>query len=229
MLNSLKIKVCGMRDAHNIAELATLQPDYMGFIFYPKSKRYFLGLNEIADLNILPKSIQKVGVFVDEKPEIVIKIAEKYNLSILQLHGQESPETCAFFKSKNLQVWKAIAVSTEIDNEALALYQNSVDAFLFDTKSTDHGGTGIAFDWKILKTYTLNTPFMLAGGISADNISDAIECMEGLPAIGLDLNSKFEIQPGLKDIEKLKKVLKKKENTLKFLSSGEGFRVRFNY
>jgi phosphoribosylanthranilate isomerase len=209
MLSSLKIKVCGMRDTHNIAELAALQPDYLGFIFYPKSKRYFLGLNEIADLNILPKSIQKVGVFVDEIPEKVLEIIKKYNLDIIQLHGQESPEMCAFFKEKGIQVWKAIPVSTEIDNLALTLYAGSVDAFLFDTKTPELGGSGKAFDWEILKTYSLNTPFIMAGGISADNISEAVECLEGLPALGLDLNSKFEKEPGIKDIEKFRMILKK--------------------
>jgi phosphoribosylanthranilate isomerase len=204
MLNSLKIKVCGMRDTHNIAELAALQPAYMGFIFYPKSKRYFLGLNEIADLDILPNNIQKVGVFVGENPEKVLEIAKKYNLQILQLHGLESPDICAYYKSRGFEVWKAIAVSTEINNPALNLYAGTVDAFLFDTQTPEHGGSGQAFDWKILKTYTGNTPFILAGGISADNIGKAVENLEGLPALGLDLNSKFEIQPGLKDIEKLK-------------------------
>jgi phosphoribosylanthranilate isomerase len=209
MPKSLKIKVCGMRDTHNIAELATLQPDYMGFIFYPKSKRYFLSSGTIADISKLPNSIQKVGVFADENPELVREIIEKYNLDIVQLHGQESPEVCAFFKDKGIQVWKAIAVSTKIDNEALNLYQVSVDAFLFDTKTPELGGSGQAFDWEILKTYSLNTPFMLAGGISADNISEAVECLEGLPALGLDLNSKFEKEPGIKDIEKLRMILNK--------------------
>jgi phosphoribosylanthranilate isomerase len=203
MRNLLKIKVCGMRDATNIAEVAALGVDYLGFIFYPKSKRYFLGLEQIADLSLVPKNIQKVGIFVNENPEKILEIIEKYNLDILQLHGQESPEICAFLKNKNIGVWKAISVSDYIDNNALKIYEGTIDAFLFDTASPEHGGTGKAFDWDILKTYTLNIPFMLAGGISADNIKQAKAAIKDLNALGLDLNSKFELEPGVKDVEKL--------------------------
>ncbi len=194
-----------MRDAANIKALASLEPDYLGFIFYPKSKRYFLDNQSLANLDFLPSSIQKVGVFVDENPEKVLEISKKYNLSTVQLHGSESPETCAFLQNKGLKVWKAIAIENEIPNSILSLYSSVVDCFLLDTKTPELGGSGKQFDWNILKTYTSTVPFILAGGISLENIAEAKKYLQDLPAFAVDLNSKFEIAPGLKNIDSLRK------------------------
>ncbi len=193
-----------MRDSANVTAVAALRPDYLGFIFYPKSKRYFLDAAKPADLSLLPSSIQKVGVFVDENPEKVLEISKKYKLNILQLHGNESPETCAYFKTQGFGVWKALAVEHSIPQEYLHKYTGSVDCFLLDTKTPQHGGSGLPFDWSILKTYPSDTPFMLAGGISLDNIAQAKKYLDGLPAMGLDLNSKFETEPGIKNVLSLK-------------------------
>ena len=205
MNNALHIKVCGMREQANILALAQLQPDYMGFIFYKKSNRYFLASETPADLSLLPKTIQKVGVFVDENPEIILELAKKHNLDILQLHGQESPQICAKLKSHGFRIWKALSIEDHIPQEIIAAYSGSVNCFLLDTKTPAHGGSGLQFDWSILKTYTSSIPFMLAGGIGPDNFEEAKKYLKGLPALGLDLNSKFETEPGLKNIESLTK------------------------
>ena len=195
------LKICGMKFPENILEVSQLLPDYLGFIFYKKSKRYFDG--QIPEL---PKSIKKVGVFVDESlEEIQIKI-EKYNLDLVQLHGQESPEFCEKLYQKNqIEIIKVFSVDDDFDFEILKKYEQVCDYFLFDTKGKLHGGNGFTFDWKILKKYTSTKPFFLSGGIGLEEIEQLK--LLNLPLFAIDVNSKVEIEPGFKDIDLLKKII----------------------
>lgn len=202
----MKVKVCGMLHSANIQELADLKPDFMGFIFYEKSKRYIGEVLDINVLNNLPKTIKKVGVFVCETEENILKIIEKYNLDYAQLHGDESAQFCKNIKEKGVKIIKAFSVDETFDFKTTSVYQNIADLFLFDTKTPEKGGSGKTFDWQILEKYQGPTPFLLAGGIDENNFKNAQE-IENNYLLGLDLNSKFEIEPGLKDIQKLKKVL----------------------
>jgi phosphoribosylanthranilate isomerase len=205
---STAIKVCGLRDLQNIKDLAALKPDYMGFIFYEPSKRYFEAGSFGTLPSDLPESIKKVGVFVDSELSYIMAKVQLFGLRIVQLHGEESPAFCATIKAKGIEVWKAIGLSENVDLAFLNTYSGSIDAFLFDTKSPEKGGTGIQFNWDILKTYTLDIPFMLAGGISLENLDQAIAATTGLKLKGFDLNSKFEISPGFKNIAALKQAIK---------------------
>lgn len=206
----MKIKVCGMRNSENIAALAKLNPDYMGLIFYHASKR-FVANPDMETLNSLPVSIKVTGVFVDEKIDVVKKNALEYNLSAIQLHGSESAAYCYQLKNelstkiptKKIDLVKAFGVGIDFDFEMLKPYNAVVDYFLFDTKTTEHGGSGLTFDWKILGSYSGEKPFFLSGGLSPENIQEVLN-LDLNHLYGVDLNSKFEIEPGLKDLESLK-------------------------
>jgi phosphoribosylanthranilate isomerase len=205
----MRIKVCGMRNPENIFALAELKPDYLGLIFYPLSKR-FVGDLDKSVLDVLPKSIKLTGVFVDESLENVLEITQKFNLSAIQLHGSESVEYCRELKREltrispliEIEIWKAFGISSSFDFETLNSFQNNVDSFLFDTKTVEHGGSGISFDWRVLSKYKLDKPFFLSGGISPENIQEVFN-LNHKQLLGVDLNSKFEIEPGLKDIDSL--------------------------
>ncbi len=210
-----------MKYVENIQQVAALQPDYLGFIFYEKSKRNFEGI--IPDL---PKEIKKVGVFVNEIPEIVVSLTEEYGLNTLQLHGDESPEyvqrlTTIFeesiaekkqhLKYKIPELIKVFGIKDTFDFEVLKPYELLVDFFLFDTKGKERGGNGITFDWSVLQKYNLTKPFFLSGGIGLEEVSEIKKLRAlNLPIYALDVNSKFEIEAGLKsvkDITKFKKDL----------------------
>lgn len=201
MPQELKLKVCGMRDAENINRLAQLKPDYIGFIFYPQSKRYADKL-ESKVLQALPPSIKKTGVFVNASLEEIAEKIEQFKLDAVQLHGQETPEFCKQLKPFNIEIIKAFGVNNDFDFGSLENFDSVCDYFLFDTKTDMHGGSGKTFDWSILKRYTLNKPYFLSGGLSAENIRE-IKSINDSRLFALDLNSRFELQPGLKDIEKL--------------------------
>ena len=186
------LKICGMKNPQNILEVSQLLPDYLGFIFYEKSSRYFEGT-----IPELPKSIKKVGVFVDENEENIIKKIEKYDLNLLQLHGKESPELCAKLQ-KLVPVIKVFSVDDDFNFQELDKYETACDYFLFDTKGKLHGGNGVTFNWEILKNYKSSKPLFLSGGIGLEEI-DKIKKLD-LPIFAIDINSKFEIEPGLKNI-----------------------------
>lgn len=198
----MEIKICGMKHQENITEIATLLPDFLGFIFYDKSPRYFEG-----DIPSLPKSIKKVGVFVNASFEEIQEKVVHHKLDFVQLHGEESPEYCALVEQNTVKVIKAFKIDNQFNFKTLSDYTKSCDYFLFDTKGNQHGGNGVAFDWRVLEGYTLNKPYFLSGGIGLEN---AIELTEFLKkdyakhCCGIDLNSKFETQPGLKQIQTLK-------------------------
>ena len=206
------LKICGMK--HNIVEVAALQPDYLGFIFYEKSPRYFDG-----EIPSLPEGVKKVGVFVDEKISKILEINKKYGLDYIQLHGNESKEYVLDLQwylvfSKTL-VWKAFSIDEAFDFQQLHIFENKVDKFIFDTKGEEQGGNGFTFNWEILKKYTLKKPFILSGGIGLAEVDALKELLKtNLPIHAIDVNSKFEIEPGLKDISNLKKFLATTESGL---------------
>lgn len=198
-----------MQDPENIRELGELCPDYMGLIFYENSKRYAGATPSFAIDNALPDSVEKVGVFVNEEIEEIQALCEDYGIKIVQLHGDESPEFCGELKDKGFKVIKAFGVDEQFDFNTLAPYKNKVDFFLFDTKGKERGGNGVTFDWSILKKYDNSVPFFLSGGLSADNISEVLK-LEGMNLHAVDVNSKFEIEAGIKNIELLKESVFKK-------------------
>ncbi len=199
------IKVCGMREEENIREVEALGIDMMGFIFYLKSSRYVS-----ARPAYLPQKCKRVGVFVDEDIENIKKIADNYALDFVQLHGHESTDSIRMLKFKvsgfRFQVIKAFNIAIKEDLDATTPYEGLVDYFLFDTKGSSVGGNGEKFDWSILEAYNGNTPFLLSGGIGPDD-AECILDYHHPKCIGIDLNSRFEIEPGIKDITKLKTFL----------------------
>ncbi|MGL5113302.1 MAG: phosphoribosylanthranilate isomerase [Flavobacterium sp.] len=199
----MKLKICGMKYPDNILEVGTLQPDYMGFIFWEKSARYFDG-----NMPDLPKSIKKVGVFVNEKIEIIQAKVTQYDLQTVQLHGHESVAFCMELKNKlgaSVAIIKVFAADETFDFSLLKPYEPVCDFFLLDTKGKLPGGNGTTFDWKILQNYPSSKPLFLSGGIGIEEIASVKEILNThLPLYAIDVNSKFEIEPGVKKIEKLK-------------------------
>jgi phosphoribosylanthranilate isomerase len=192
------IKVCGLRDADNIAAVAALQPDFMGFVFCQASPRYAGNMLQPGQLQTLPTGIRKVGVFVDEPSASILTTARRYGLDVVQLHGQERPEQCAELRAAELQVIKAFSVGEEINFDRLEPYSGVCDYFLLDTKGPAPGGNGRPFDWQLLRGYHLRRPYLLAGGIAPEHAATLAGLrLPGL--IGIDLNSRFETEPGLKD------------------------------
>ena len=211
-----------MRDAENIREVEALHPDWMGFIFWPKSRRYVSSRPAY-----LPTKCKRVGVFVDEDIEQVRRIADDYALDIIQLHGSESPEQIAHLSSltslikvkatssiTHLSIIKAFNIATEDDLKATKAYEGIADYFLFDTTGKSVGGNGEKFDWSVLDTYEGSTPFLLSGGIGPDDAECVKDFLISRPSpltskcIGIDLNSRFETAPALKDINKLREFIK---------------------
>ena len=193
------VKVCGMRDAANIRQLEALGIDWMGMIFWPKSKRYVS-----TPPVYLPQHVRKVGVFVDASLDAIRQHVEDYQLDIVQLHGQESPETLKTLKP--LTLIKAFNIATPEDLQKTGPYEGLADYFLFDTKGESVGGNGEKFDWSVLDNYQGKTPFLLSGGIGSED-AEVVKTFHHPKCIGIDLNSRFETEPGLKDITKLKQFL----------------------
>ncbi|WP_199118989.1 phosphoribosylanthranilate isomerase [Pedobacter sp. ASV28] len=198
----LKIKVCGMKHAANIAVVANLRPDYMGFIFYVKSPRY---ISEVAAelIKYVPQDIKTVGVFVNDTLENVKVTVSKNHLKAVQLHGSEDVDYCREVKGLGVEVIKAFGISTDFDFNQLEVYLPVVDYFLFDTQTPVHGGSGKVFDWNLLEKYELAKPYFLSGGIDL-NHTEQIKEIKDDRLYAVDVNSKFELEPGLKDVEKLK-------------------------
>lgn len=198
----MKIKVCGLKIPENIKAVAALNPDYAGFIFYGPSPRFIDDLT-LEALNQLPSDITKTAVFVNETKEKIRQLINQYHFEAIQLHGDESPEFCGYFKEK-VTVLKAFGVNEDFDFNRLDEYKNSVNFLLFDTKTPIHGGSGKTFNWDLLSNYKLEIPFFLSGGISLENLEE-VKNIRHPQFVGVDLNSKFEIEPGMKDISKLEK------------------------
>ena len=194
-----------MREPDNITQVADLYPDYMGFIFYQGSKRY---VNDIDTeiLNKIPSGVRKTGVFVDSSFEDITTAINKYNLDAVQLHGSESPELCKRLKQVGTEVIKAFGIDSDFDFTVLEKYGAVTDHFLFDTKTSLHGGSGKVFDWKVLEKYPCDKTYFLSGGLSLENIEE-IQNIEDKRLYALDINSKFELNQGVKDFEKVKKAI----------------------
>ena len=229
----MKIKVCGMRNAGNIAELQKLDIDFMGFIFWPKSPRYVQQIPSraglIPDLPSLDgerikksethdKKILTVGVFVDDMPQNIVTRVYNYHLDYVQLHGSESAVMIDNLRrtlipdiAPNIKIIKALSIKDKSDLEKWHEYDGHVDMFLFDTKCKCAGGSGEQFDWSVLEAYDGNIPFLLAGGIGPDD-AERINNFHHPMCLGIDLNSRFETEPGMKDIQKLKLFMAQLQN-----------------
>ena len=225
------IKVCGMRDADNIREVSELDIDMMGFIFWKDSPRFVRMISSHA--GIIPDyseerlnknsgkvvddqhRIKRVGVFVDDMPQTIATRIYNYELDYVQLHGEES---CIMIDNlrrtlepdirTGVKIIKTISVSSAEDIEKTKQYEGCVDLFLFDTKCPTMGGSGDKFDWSVLSAYKGNVPFLLSGGIGMDDV-DKIKSFQHPQFAGVDVNSCFETEPGVKDVEKLRLFVEK--------------------
>lgn len=198
----MKIKICGMKYPENILEVGSLLPDYMGFIFWEKSARYFDGA-----IPNLPQSIKKTGVFVNASQEEIKTKVTQFDLQAVQLHGQESVDFCQGLKdslSESIEIIKVFSVDSAFDFDQLEPFETVCDYFLFDTKGKLPGGNGTTFDWKVLEKYPSQKPFFLSGGIGLDEVDLFKQILKtDLPIYAVDVNSKFEIEAGLKNKEEL--------------------------
>lgn len=195
----MKFKICGMRDVDNTKLVSTLNPDYMGFIFWKKSSRYFN--NQIIEL---PKTIKKTGVFVDSPIEDLKNCIIKHKLKAVQLHGKETPEYCRLISGLGIEIIKSFNLNSSFNFKDLNYYEKCCDFYLFDTYGKLPGGNGKSFDWEILDNYHYKKPFFLSGGIGIEEINKIHKLLKtSLPIYAIDVNSKFESKPGLKKIDKL--------------------------
>lgn len=190
-----------MKYAENIAAIAALQPDYMGFIFYNKSARFY---NDT--LPEIPKTIKKTGVFVNADSTSILETIERYQLQAVQLHGLETPELCTVIrKESDVEIIKTFSIDTPFDFRKLDNYETVCDYYLFDTKGKLPGGNGFPFDWTLLENYPSSKPYFLSGGIAINHINTIPTT--GLTPYAIDINSKFETAPGLKDITLCKQAI----------------------
>lgn len=190
-----------MRQSENIQQLLRLEPDYMGFIFFPGSKRFVPDLDKDL-LKEFPETTKKIGVFVNAPIQEVKEKVRQYKLDYVQLHGDESVEYVGELFAIGIKVIKVFSVGQEFDFGQLKPYKGLVDFFLFDTKGKERGGNGEAFNWGVLNDYPYQVPYFLSGGIDLENVKD-ISNLKVQP-YAIDVNSKFELKPGMKDIEQLK-------------------------
>jgi phosphoribosylanthranilate isomerase len=204
-MSSFKLKVCGMREETNIHGVASVSPDFMGFIFYKKSPRYVGENFSISD--DLDARIHRVGVFVNEDVDAIVDLVSKHRLDFVQLHGDESPAHCKELKGKGIGVIKVFSVDDDFDFSIVDQYRLDVDYFLFDAKGKSRGGNGIAFNWSWLENYNGTTPFFLSGGIDPDNVSEIFR-LNYNQLFAIDVNSGIESAPGSKDVSKLNLLIK---------------------
>ncbi|GAB2989392.1 phosphoribosylanthranilate isomerase [Cyclobacterium sediminis] len=200
------IKVCGMAEPENISGLLGIAGvDWMGMIFYPPSGRYVPNFGQDAT-RYKGIALPKVGVFVNESTEEILRIVKDYGLSMVQLHGDESTDQLQALKEQTeVKLIKVFRVGADWSWKSLEPYIDLVDYFLFDTDGPSYGGTGHQFNWELLESYPYETPFLLSGGITPKDAENLLACYEAFPAmVGIDINSKFEISKGVKDLEKIK-------------------------
>ena len=188
-----------MKFKENRERVEQLAVDLLGYIFYPPSKRF---VGDQPDSGLFNSALPKVGVFVDENAFEILGLAKNFEFEYIQLHGKENPLTCQILRKQGLKVIKAFSVDKAFDFKKTSPFEKMVDYFLFDTKTNLHGGSGQKFDWEVLKKYTGKTPFLLSGGIGPDDAGSILKLDHPLLA-GVDLNSGFEEEPGVKNIEKL--------------------------
>jgi phosphoribosylanthranilate isomerase len=200
---NLRIKICGLRDPENIKKIAGIKPDMMGFIFYPGSPRYAGETLKPENLTYLPEQIKRVGVFVNSDPGRIKLTIRQYALDLVQLHGDETPETCQLLNETGISVIKAFNIKDREDFRLFDKYIKCTKYFLFDASTSEYGGSGRKFEWELLDNYDLGHPFILSGGIAPGDDSN-IKKITNPSFFGIDINSRFEVRPGLKDVEKLK-------------------------
>ncbi len=212
--NKLLIKVCGMSDLSNILELIPLKPDFIGYIYVPESKR-FVGrqpenLRPIGEMiRAYSMNTEIVGVFMNQALEVVLEDVKHLDIQTIQLHGNESTDFCKELKKLEYKIIKAFGISEEFDWEQLRDYEGVVDYFLFDTlHAGQSGGTGFTFNWDLLDDYPLNVPFLLSGGLHPMLNRNDFNEIRHPSFCGIDLNSKFELSPGIKNIECLSEFIK---------------------
>lgn len=198
--SGLHLKICGMKYPENITAAAALQPDYLGFIFYEKSARFFDGT-----IPELPKTIKKVGVFVNASLAEIVEKIEVHRLDLVQLHGEETPKFCENLRhyDRRIGIIKAFSILDQFNFEQLTPYELACDYFLFDTKGKLPGGNGYTFKWNVLQNYPSTKPYFLSGGIGfeeTENIKEFLQTEAAKHCLALDVNSKFELRPGLKSI-----------------------------
>ncbi|MBT3242039.1 MAG: phosphoribosylanthranilate isomerase [Bacteroidetes bacterium] len=203
-----KIKICGITDPDNLIDIIRLGPEFIGLIFYEKSPRFVTEISRMIPILSLPRQYKLIGVFVNESLDKILEISIIARLDGVQLHGSESPEFCRECQNNGLFVIKAFGVGKEFNFEDIDIYQPNIDLFLFDSNSPGHGGSGNKFEWNVLSAYHGETPFLLSGGVSPD---DQIT-VKNSSFLGVDLNSRFEIKAGLKNIESLNYFITKYRN-----------------
>lgn len=203
----MKLKVCGLKHKSNLYATVEAGVDYVGMIFYEKSPRYVVDSLYPEEIWFLPDEVEKVGVFVNADFEEITKNARLYQLDLIQLHGQESPELCAQLQEAGYVVVKAFGVGENFDFSEMEPYRTVADFFLFDTKTPAHGGSGLAFDWNVLKQYPYDVPVFVGGGVSLENVKDLLDF--DFPFLyAVDMNSKLELEPGLKVIGKVEEAVR---------------------
>jgi phosphoribosylanthranilate isomerase len=205
MQRKLKIKVCGMKFTQNRQEVEKLNVDFMGYIFYAPSKRY---VGETPEPGLFNSEKPKVGVFVDENAFEILALAKNLGFEWVQLHGNENPKTCQLLKRQGLKIIKAFSVDEKFNFKTTQQYEKVANYFLFDTKTENHGGSGQKFNWAILDKYVGHIPFFLSGGIGPGDVKNIME-INHPKLTGVDVNSGFEDEPGLKNIEKLDEFITK--------------------
>lgn len=205
-MEGTKIKICGLKFPDNIIQITALQPDYIGFIFYPLSSRYVGDSLSKSSVAAIPKSIKKIGVFVNETIESIEQKIVDYELDGLQFHGDENLEFLQYFKSKNILIIKSVSIDNEQSFQDLNRYENYVDYLLLDTATPHYGGSGNLFNWELLKLYTVNIPFFLSGGIGMEQIK-IIKLLHHPQLVGIDCNSRLELSPGLKNVTLTKQLI----------------------
>jgi phosphoribosylanthranilate isomerase len=198
----MDLKVCGLRESGNIAAILDLHPEWIGFIFVPSSPRYYGDAADAADI-ITIAGAKKIGVFVNQDTSDILDLHKKYRLDMVQLHGDEAPDTCRYLKEKGLAIIKAFRVNEEFDFSTVSAYTPYIDLILFDTSGNLQGGNGITFDWSVLGEHRFHKLFLLSGGIGPESL-EALKNFTHPDMIGVDVNSRFETSPGVKDVEKLK-------------------------
>jgi phosphoribosylanthranilate isomerase len=201
----MKVKICGNTHNRNLTEVASLSPDYMGFIFFKSSKRDVSNSVDKLNFTSIPESIEKVAVFVNEEPTKIIDICTKHSFTTVQLHGDETPMACESLQN-HVKVIKVFRVSSFIPSN-LNEYSHCCDYFLFDTAGANYGGNGVPFNHTIITEYPITKPYFLSGGIST-NDAEYLKSIENPMFYGIDINSRFETAPGIKDISMLNQFFK---------------------
>lgn len=203
MERQLRIKVCGMKYTENRQQVEKLNVDFLGFIFYVPSKRF---IGETPEAGLFQSEKPKVGVFVDENAFEIMGLAKNLGFEWVQLHGKENPKTCQMLKRQGLKIIKVFNVDENFDFASTEPYEKVSNFFLFDTRTKNHGGSGEKFNWQILEKYEGHIPFFLSGGIGPDDVENILK-INHPKLTGVDLNSGFEDEPGVKNIEKLEKFI----------------------